>query len=316
MTPLRLAFMGSPSFSLPGLSALAQAGHDIRLVFSQPPRPAGRGHKEQPSPVQAFAESRGWPVRTPPSLKDPDVVAELAAEKLDAIIVIAYGLLLPKTVLELPRLGCINVHASLLPRWRGAAPIQRALLAGDRESGITIMIMEQGLDSGPMLLSAKTPITDTTTGDQLHDTLSHMGAPLLLEALDKLDRGRLTPQAQPENGITYAEKLSRKESRLDWRRDAAYLERQIRAFTSWPGSYFESAGGEKIKVLGAQVVETEGEFPPGRILDEGFTVACGSGALRLTRLQRAGKKPLPSAEFLRGQPFPAGTDLPLPDGGS
>jgi methionyl-tRNA formyltransferase len=313
MTTLRLAFMGSPDFALPGLAALADAGHDIRLVFSQPPRPAGRGHKERPCPVQAFAETRGWPVRNPRSLKNEGIQAELASHDLDAIVVIAYGLILPQAVLDLPRLGCINLHASLLPRWRGAAPIQRAILAGDRESGVTVMMMEAGLDSGPMLLQAKTPITATTTGDQLHDTLAELGAPLLVKALDQLARGALQPQAQPTDGITYAEKLSRTESQLDWRREASCLERQIRAFTSWPGSFFETEEGEKIKVLESNVLDLNESASPGTLLDDRLTVACGEGALRLLRLQRPGKKPLTSDAFLRGHPFPAGLIFPLPD---
>ncbi|WP_366554752.1 methionyl-tRNA formyltransferase [Aquibaculum sediminis] len=306
MTPLRLAFLGTPDFSVPCLAALAEAGHEIACVYSQPPRPAGRGHKLRPSPVQRLAEERGWPVRTPRSLRDPEEQAAFAALELDAAIVVAYGLILPKAILEAPRLGCINVHASLLPRWRGAAPIQRAILADDRETGVTIMQMDEGLDTGPMLLSKSVAITERDTGASLHERLAELGAAALVEALAGLAVGRLQPQLQPETGVTYAEKLRREEAQLDWSRPAEALARQVRAFTPWPGAWFE-VGGERIKVLEAEAVSAEGA--PGQVLDDRLTVACGEGALRLIRLQRAGRAPMDADALLRGFAIAPGTQL-------
>lgn len=306
MTALRLAFLGTPDFAVPCLAALAEAGHEIACVYSQPPRPAGRGHKLRPSPVQRLAEERGWPVRTPRSLRDAQEQADFAALDLDAAIVVAYGLILPKAILEAPRLGCINVHASLLPRWRGAAPIQRAILAGDRETGVTIMQMEEGLDTGPMLLSKSVDITERDTGASLHDRLAELGAAALVEALAGLAAGRLQPQPQPETGVTYAEKLRREEAQLDWSRPAEALARQVRAFTPWPGAWFE-VGGERTKVLEAEAVSAEGA--PGQVLDDRLTVACGEGALRLTRLQRPGRAPMDADALLRGFAIAPGTQL-------
>ena len=312
MTKLRLAFMGTPEFAVASLRALAEAGHEIAAVYSQPPRPAGRGHKTRPSPVQACAEEQGWPVRNPRSLKDPAEQAAFAALNLDAAVVVAYGLILPAAVLTAPRLGCLNVHASLLPRWRGAAPIQRAILAGDRESGVTIMRMDEGLDTGPMLVSARTPIGPTTTAAELHDTLADLGARLIVEALEGLAKGRLTPTSQPAEGVTYAAKLSRGESALDWRRTAEELERQVRAFSPWPGAAAR-LGEQTIKVLAAEVVPNAKKGEPGTVLDEAFTVACGGGAaLRVTEVQRAGKSTMPVDAFLRGFALKPGTRLALP----
>jgi methionyl-tRNA formyltransferase len=304
---LRLAFLGTPDFALASLRALAEAGHEIAVVYSQPPRPAGRGQKPRPSPVQALAEARGWPVETPKSLRDPAVQAAFAARDLDAAVVAAYGLMLPPAILAAPRLGCLNVHASLLPRWRGAAPIQRALLAGDRRTGVTIMVMEEGLDSGPMLLSQALPIGPEDTGASLHDRLAALGGRLVVEALEGFAAGRLTPQSQPADGITYAAKLRREEARLDWRAPAEDLERQVRAFTPWPGAYFELAG-ERVKVLAAERVAGDGL--PGEVLDGRLTVACGEAALRPLRLQRPGKTALDGDAFLRGFPIAPGTRLP------
>ena len=300
---MRLAFMGTPDFAVPCLLALAEAGHEIAAVYTQPPRPAGRGQKERPCPVQAAAEARGWPVRTPRSLKDESEQEAFRALDLDAAVVVAYGLILPKAILEAPRCGCLNVHASLLPRWRGAAPIQRAILAGDSESGVTIMQMDEGLDTGPMLLRASLPITAETTGESLHDELAALGAKLIVEALGQA-HGKAQPQ--PEEGVTYAAKLTREEAKLDWRKDAASLERQVRAFYPWPGAYFK-VEGERIKVLSAELAEGRGAA--GEVLDAQLTIACGEGALRPTRVQRAGKAPMETAALLRGFAITPGTRL-------
>ncbi len=300
---MRIAFMGTPDFAVPSLLALAEAGHEIVAVYSQPPRPAGRGHKERPSPVHAAAEQRGWPVRTPRTLKSEEEQAAFRALDLDAAVVAAYGLILPKAILEAPLCGCLNVHASLLPRWRGAAPIQRAILAGDTTSGITIMLMDEGLDTGAMMLQESLPITAETTGESLHDELAALGAQLIVKALQG---GHGTAQPQPEEGVTYADKLRREEARLDWQRDARALERQVRAFFPWPGAYFE-VNGERIKVLAAEVTEDSG--PPGQVLDDSLTIACAEGALRPLRVQRAGKAPMETAALLRGFAVPPGTQL-------
>ena len=300
---MRIAFMGTPDFAVPSLLALAEAGHEIVAVYSQPPRPAGRGHKERPSPVQAAAEQRGWPVRTPRTLKSEEEQAAFRALGLDVAVVAAYGLILPKAILDAPLCGCLNIHASLLPRWRGAAPIQRAILAGDATSGITIMLMDEGLDTGAMMLQESLPITAETTSESLHDELAALGARLIVKALQG---GHGTAQPQPEEGVTYADKLRREEARLDWQRDAGALERQVRAFFPWPGAYFE-VNGERIKVLAAEVTEDSG--PPGQVLDASLTVACAKGALRPLRVQRAGKAPMETAALLRGFPVPPGTQL-------
>ncbi len=301
---MRLAFMGSPDFAVPCLLALAEAGHQIAAVYCQPPRPAGRGQKERRCPVQAAAEARGWPVRTPHSLKDEEAQTAFRALDLDVAVVVAYGLILPKTILQAPRCGCLNVHASLLPRWRGAAPIQRAILAGDKMSGVTIMLMDEGLDTGPMLNRASVPITSETTGQSLHDELAQLGARLIVEALQQA-HGKARPQ--PEDGVTYAAKLTREESKLDWHKDAESLERQVRAFHPWPSAFFE-VGSERIKVLSAEAVAGSGR--PGAVLDGTLTIACGQRALRPLRVQRAGKAPMDTADLLRGFPIPPGTQLP------
>jgi methionyl-tRNA formyltransferase len=312
MTKLRLAFMGTPDFAVPCLRALAEAGHEIAAVYSQPPRPAGRGHKTQASPVQACADAEGWLVRTPKTLKDPAQQATFAALNVDAAVVVAYGLILPKAVLEAPRLGCFNVHASLLPRWRGAAPIQRAILAGDAETGVTIMHMDEGLDTGPMLLREAVPIGARTTAADLHDTLAALGARLIVEALAGAARGTLKETLQPNSGVTYAAKLNKTESALDWRRPAAELERQVRAFSPWPGAAARF-GGEAIKVLEAKVLDDNPGQAPGTVMGDALTVACGTGALRLIRVQRAGKAAMTAEAFLRGFAVPAGARFDLPD---
>jgi methionyl-tRNA formyltransferase len=315
MPRLRLAFMGTPDFAVAALRALWAAGHDIAAVYSQPPRAAGRGQQPRPSPVAAFAGERGLAARTPTSLKDAQEQAAFAALNLDAAVVVAYGLLLPRPILQAPRLGCLNIHASLLPRWRGAAPIQRALMAGDAETGITIMQMDEGLDTGPMLLQERVPIAPDETGGSLHDKLAALGARLILAAFDGLAAASLTPRPQPAEGATYAAKLTRADERLDWRRPAIDLERQVRALAPRPGAWF-AAGDERIKVLAAEIVEGRANAEPGLLLDDRLTVACGTGALRLTRLQRAGKAALPAEEFLRGYRLARGARLPLPEAGA
>ncbi len=290
--------MGSPGFAVPALMALLEAGHDVCAVYSQPPRPAGRGHKERPCPVHALAMEKGLEARTPESLEGAAERDVFAAVNADIAVVAAYGLILPKPFLEAPRLGCVNIHASLLPRWRGAAPIQRAVLAGDAETGVTIMQMDEGLDTGPMLLAEAMPITPGTTASSLHDALSAMGARLIVRVLE--DTPSPTPQAPPPvDGGAYAKKLTRGEGRLDWSRPARELERAVRALNPWPGVWFECEG-ERIKVLAAEVSESAGE--PGAVLGD-LTVACGSGALILKRLQRPGKAPMDAKDFLRGHPF-------------
>jgi methionyl-tRNA formyltransferase len=296
--PLRLAFMGTPDFAVPALKALAARGHEIVCVYSQPPRPAGRGQKEQKSPVHLAAEEMGIPVRTPARLKNAEDQQAFADLKLDAAVVAAYGLILPLAVLEAPRLGCINIHGSLLPRWRGAAPLQRAMLAGDADTGITIMQMAAGLDTGDMWLKKTVPITTKTTASSLHDALSALGAEMIGEALEGIASGTLRRTPQPEEGVTYAAKLERGEGKIDWNEEAAAIERKTRALNPRPGVYFE-ARGERIKILSAELVmDKKGE--PGTLLADDFTVACGEDALRLLTVQRQGKAAMEGAAFLRG----------------
>jgi methionyl-tRNA formyltransferase len=305
---LRLAFLGTPRFAAATLDALVAAGHHVVRVYSQPPRPAGRGQKERRSDVHERADALGIAVATPKSLKDPAEQAAFGALGLDAAVVVAYGLILPKPVLGAPRLGCVNVHASLLPRWRGAAPIQRAILAGDAETGVTIMRMDEGLDTGPMLLEERVVIGEEDTAETLHDKLAVLGAKLIVPALEGLAAGTLAARPQPAEGVTYASKLTRAEARLDWNKPAAQLARQVRAFAPWPGAWFEH-GKEQIKVLAAAAAPRAGAAVPGTVLDDVLTVACGEGALRLLRVQRPGRAPMDAASLLRGFALPAGTHL-------
>ncbi|MBI2239215.1 MAG: methionyl-tRNA formyltransferase [Magnetospirillum gryphiswaldense] len=298
---MRVAFMGTPDFSVSILAALLDTGHDVVCVYCQPPRPAGRGHKEQLTPVHAFAAERAIPVRHPKSLKSDVEQQAFRDLDLDVAVVAAYGLILPQAVLDAPRRGCLNVHASILPRWRGAAPIQRAILAGDAETGVTIMQMDAGLDTGDMLLVERLPITARTTASVLHDQLAELGAKMMVDALTRLDQ--LVPVKQPEDGVTYAHKLAKDEGRLDWTRPAEELERQVRGLTPWPGVWCQ-LGEERLKVQAAEVVSGSGV--PGATLDDALTVACGSGALRLTRVQRPGKGPMAAADMLRGFAVPKG----------
>jgi methionyl-tRNA formyltransferase len=303
MSPLRIAFMGSPDFAVPALRALHGAGHDVVAVYCQPPRPAGRGQAMRPCPVHVAAEELGIPVRTPTRLrKDAQAQADFAALDLDVAVIAAYGLILPAPILAAPRRGCVNIHASLLPRWRGASPIQAAILAGDTESGVTIMQMDEGLDTGAMLLAGRVLLGPRATSSWLHDRLSGLGAALVLRVLDEAP----APVAQPEDGVTYAPKLTREDGAIDWTKDTAAIDRQVRALNPWPGTFCH-LGNEVLKVLEAE--PSSGSGVPGTVLDAALTVACGTGALRVLRVQRAGRAVMPAEAFLRGHPLPPGTLL-------
>ncbi len=294
---MRVIFMGTPEFSVPALEAVA-AEHEVVCVYTQPPRPAGRGKKDRPSPVQVRAEALGLPVRHPVSLKGAEAQAEFAALEADVAVVVAYGLILPQAVLEAPVQGCLNIHASLLPRWRGAAPIHRAIMAGDAKTGVCIMQMEAGLDTGPVLLRREVTIgAEETTGD-LHDRLSALGAGAIVEALAGLDG--LVPVPQPEAGVTYAAKIDKAEARVDWTRPAAEVDRLIRGLSPFPGAWTE-VGGERVKLLRSRLAGGQGA--PGQVLS-GFAVACGTGAVEVIEAQREGKRPMPAAEVLRGLSLP------------
>lgn len=301
---MRIIFMGTPDFAVPALVALVEAGHEVVAAYTQPPRPGGRRGKElTPSPVQRETEARGIEVRHPVSLKGAEEQAAFAALEADIAVVAAYGLILPQAVLDAPRLGCLNIHASILPRWRGAAPIQRAILAGDPTTGITIMQMEAGLDTGPMLATLRTTI-DAKTAGELTSELAERGAQLLVGTLRDLAVHRAVKQ--PEDGVTYARKIDKAEAQLDFTASAVDVERQVRAFMPVPGAFFE-LDGERYKVLAARIVEGSGEA--GSTLDDALTVACGEQALQVTRIQRAGKPAMDVADLLRGRPIPAGTKL-------
>jgi methionyl-tRNA formyltransferase len=308
---LDLVFMGTPAFAATILGALIDAGHRIVVVYTQPPRPAGRGHRPQPSPVQLLAEANGLAVRYPVTLRGEEEQAAFAALGADAAAVAAYGLILPPAILTAPRFGCINVHASLLPRGRGAAPIQHALLAADRLTGITIMQMEEGLDTGPILLQEAVTIGRDETSADLSERLAALGGKLLLAALDGTSQGQVTLTPQPREGVTYAPKISHEEAQLNWRQPCTDLERRVRAFDPWPVAFFE-IGKERIRVHAAIDLPGPAGAVPGTVLDERLLIACGEGALRLLRLQRPGRTPLDAPEFLRGYPIPPGTVLPCP----
>ncbi len=311
MPRLRLVFMGTPDFAVPVLEAFLAAGDEIAAVYSQPPRPAGRGQKLTPSPVQAAAERHRLPVRHPVSLKTPEAQADFAALQADAAIVVAYGLILPPAILDAPRLGCFNLHASLLPRWRGAAPIQRAILAGDAETGVCAMKMDAGLDTGPVLARETVAIGPRMTVGELHDDLARAGAPLMVRAVHDFADGRIVPQPQPTEGVTYAAKLARDEGRIDWTRPAIEIDRAVRALNPGPGTFFATENGERVKLLACAPAEGRGR--PGTMLDDAGLVACcmesDPGALRLLRLQRPGKSAVPVEAFLNGHPLPRGSRL-------
>ncbi|MGB3848189.1 methionyl-tRNA formyltransferase [Sphingopyxis sp. YF1] len=305
---MRIAFMGTPPFAVPTLAALHAAGHEIVAVYTQPPRPAQRGKKLQQSAVHQWAEAHGLPVRTPKSLRSEEAQADFAALDLDVAVVAAYGLILPQAILDAPRAGCLNVHGSILPRWRGAAPVQRAILAGDTETGVTIMQMDAGLDTGGMRLVEATPTRGKTAG-MLTDELAAMGAAMMVRVLGDLDA--FAPAAQPDDGVTYAAKIDKSEARLDFLVSAVQTERQIRAFNPMPGAFFE-LDGERYKILAAEVVhpaETIAGAAPGTTLDDALTIACNPGAIRTTRVQRAGKPAMDAAELLRGRAIPKATRL-------
>ncbi len=300
---MRIIFMGTPDFAVPTLEALVAAGHEVVAAYSQPPRPAGRGKKLQASPVQLAAEAHGIEVRTPVSLKGVDEQAAFANLNADVAVVAAYGLILPQTVLDAPRLGCLNVHGSLLPRWRGAAPVQRAILAGDDLTGVTIMQMERGLDTGPMLAKVETPVAGKAAGD-LTAELAEKGAALMVQVLGDLSAH--FAQVQPDDGVTYAHKIEKAESRLDFTQSAVEVERQVRAFAPAPGAFFELEG-ERYRVLAVEIVEGAGAL--GVTLDDALTIGCGSGAIRPALIQRAGRPAMDVASLLRGRAIPAGTVL-------
>ncbi|WCL54521.1 methionyl-tRNA formyltransferase [Gimibacter soli] len=303
---MRLAFMGTPAFAVPTLKALIAAGHEIAAVYSQPPAPAGRGQSVRPSPVHQAALDAGLRVFTPKSFKDADVQAEFAALDLDACVVVAYGQILPQAVLDAPRLGCLNVHASLLPRWRGAAPIHRALMAGDTETGVCIMQMEAGLDTGPVLMREAVTIGADDTTASLHDRLALLGAALINPALEGLSSGTIIPETQPEEGVTYARKIDKAEARIDWAKPASEVDRLVRGLNPFPGAWTE-IGGERLKILGGHLEAKSGE--PGTFLDDTLLVACGEGAYRIDRAQRAGKAPMDRETLLRGFSVPTGTKV-------
>lgn len=308
MEPLRIIYLGTPDFAVPPLSEIVADGHDVLAVYSQPPRRAGRGMATRKSPAQAFAEEAGIPSFTPATLKNPEIQQQFYAHDADVAVVAAYGLLLPKPILEAPQYGCLNIHASLLPRWRGAAPINRAIMAGDRTTGVAIMQMEEGLDTGPVCLGERITIGTDMTAGELHDELSLLGGRLISRALAQLSEGNLTFRPQPKLGVTYASKLTKEEQRIDWSRPAQQVHNQIRGLSPSPGAWFEallSGRRERIKVLRSVIVQGHGES--GTLLDSQLTVACGQQAVRLTRVQRAGKKPMLGAEFLRGFPLAKGT---------
>jgi methionyl-tRNA formyltransferase len=302
---MRIAFMGTPDFAVPTLDALVAAGHELAAVYSQPPRPAGRGKGVRPSPVQQRAEAAAIEVRTPLSLRDPQAQAQFAALGLDVAVVAAYGLILPEPILEAPRHGCLNVHASLLPRWRGAAPVQRAILAGDEKTGVTIMQMEKGLDTGPMLAAGETEIGRKTAGE-LTAELAAIGAALMADVLERL--GTVRPVPQPEEGVTYAPKIEKREARLDFSRSGAEVERQVRAFNPAPGAFFEHRG-ERIRILAAQAVPCEADADAGVVVDDHLAIACGAGAILPTLVQRAGRDAMTPEALLRGFAVPPGTRL-------
>jgi len=306
--PMRIVFMGTPAFAVPTLKALHEAGHDVAAVYTQPPRPAGRGQKDTPSPVHEYALSHGLPVFSPESLKSPEVQKQFAAHRAAVAVVAAYGLLLPKPILQAYPLGCINVHPSLLPRWRGAAPIQRTIMAGDRETGITIMQMDEGLDTGDMLMVERYPIGVSMNSGALHDMLAKKAGPLVLKTLEGLQKKNITPVAQPHAGVEYAKKISKDDYRIDWNRPAEMIYHQILGLSPTPGGYF-TYGSETIKIFAATYNTNSAKAAPGAVIDDTLGIACNPGILHPILLQRPGKKRMAANELLRGFSIPAGTKL-------
>ena len=305
---MRLAFLGTPAFALPTLAAILDGGHDVAAVYTRAPKPAGRrGLTLTPSPVHALAEARGLPVRTPKSLRDPAEQAAFAALNLEVAVVVGYGLILPAAILAAPRHGCLNLHPSLLPRWRGAAPIQRPIMAGDAETAAAIMVMEEGLDTGPVALERRVPIPPDATAGDMHDALAALGARLMVEALARLEAGTLAPRAQAAEGVIYAAKIDKAEARVDWSRPAREVHDLIRGLSPSPGAWTEAdlgRGPERVKLLRSTLVEGSG--PPGATLDDRLSIACGGGALRILEVQVAGKKAMAADAFLAGTGVPAG----------
>jgi methionyl-tRNA formyltransferase len=304
---LRLVFMGTPDFAVPTLVEIVGGGHEVVAVYTRAPQPAGRGLAPKPSPVARQAERFGLPVFTPKTLKANDAAEAMRAHGADAAVVVAYGLILPKSILEIFPLGCFNLHASLLPRWRGAAPIHRAIMAGDQETGVMVMKLDEGLDTGAIAMAERVPIgADATTG-ALHDELARRGADLMLRALAALEKGQLQLTPQAASGVTYANKVDKSETRIDWTKPWHEVHNHCRGLSPFPGAWCEFAGAGRVKIL--RTTKGEGSGAPGRVLDDKLTVACGSGAVRLLQLQRAGKQPMAADEFLRGAPIGAGTQL-------
>jgi methionyl-tRNA formyltransferase len=304
---LRVVFMGTPEFAVPTLDAIVGAGHQLTAVYTRAPRPAGRGMAEQASPIAQKAKRLGVPVFTPKTLRESGAVDTMRTHRADAAVVVAYGLILPKQILDAFRLGCFNLHASLLPRWRGAAPIQRAIMAGDRETGVAVMKMEEGLDTGPVALEKRVAIGPDATAGDLHDELARLGASLMVRALAELEEGKLHLTPQPSAGVTYANKIEKAEARIDWRKTWNKVHDHCRGLAPFPGAWFEHAAAGRIKILRSTKAGGAGE--PGRVLDDELTVACGEGAIRLLELQREGRKPMRAKEFLRGTPIPRGSTL-------
>jgi methionyl-tRNA formyltransferase len=305
--PLRLIFMGTPDFAVPTLLEIVERGHEVAAVYTRAAKPAGRGMALQPSPVEREARRYGLPVLAPATLRTAETQVALRAYGADAAVVVAYGLILPKPVLESVPLGCFNLHASLLPRWRGAAPINRAVMAGDRQTGATIMKMDEGLDTGPIAMTESLPIGADATAGEIHDLVARLGADLMVRALGALERGALTLTPQPAEGATYADKIAKEETRIDWRLPWKQVHDHCRGLSPFPGGWFESPDGVRLKVL--RSTKGEGTGAPGTLLDDDLTVACGEGAVRLIEVQRAGRQPMPAEEFLRGTPLPRGASL-------
>lgn len=307
--PLRLVFMGTPDFAVPTLLEIAGHGHEIAAVYTRAAKPAKRGMAVQETPVAREAARFGWPIITPKSLRTPQAHELFRSHEADAAVVVAYGLILPKEILEGVRLGCFNLHASLLPRWRGAAPINRAIMAGDRESGVTVMKMEEGLDTGPIAMGEKVPIGPDTTAGELHNLLARLGADLMVRALGALERGGLALTPQAEKGVTYAAKIDKAETRIDWCQPAQTVHNHCRALSPSPGAWFELPGQKAVRIKVLRTTRAVGSGPPGTVLDDQLTIACGDDAVRLLDLQRAGRGPMKADEFLRGMPIPRGTRL-------
>jgi methionyl-tRNA formyltransferase len=310
--PLRLVFMGTPDFAVPTLAAIIGRGHDVAAVYTRAPQPAGRGMELRPSPVAREAQRFGVAVLTPKTLRAHEAQEVFCAHQADAAVVVAYGLILPKPILDAPRLGCFNLHASALPRWRGAAPINRAIMAGDAETAVVAMKMAEGLDTGPMAMAARVAIGPDMTAGELHDELARLGADLMVRALDALEHGRLLLTPQPEAGVTYAAKIDKGETRIDWTRPWKAVHDHCRGLSPFPGAWFElpgSAGASAVRIKVLRTTRCDGTAPPGTVTDSKFTVACGDGAVRILELQRAGRQPMTAEEFLRGAPLAAGTRL-------